>query len=126
RLGADVTTLCASPDGRNINLDCGAMHVGALQRAVREGTSSGPADFGVAFDGDADRAIFVARSGRVVDGDSVLLAAGRALKSAGRLTGDTLVATVMSNLGLQVALERDGIRMLRASVGDKYVLEEMV
>ncbi len=99
-----------------------------LERAVlAAGASSGaPADFGVAFDGDADRAIFVAPSGRIVDGDAVLLAAGRALQSAGRLPGDTVVATVMSNLGLERALERHGIRLLRAAVGDKYVLEEMV
>jgi phosphoglucosamine mutase len=84
------------------------------------------ADFGAAFDGDADRAIFVAASGKIVDGDAVLLAVARALKAAGRLPGDTVVATVMSNLGLEKALERDGIRMLRTPVGDKYVLEEMV
>ena len=88
--------------------------------------AAGAQDFGVAFDGDADRAIFVARSGKVVDGDAVLLAAARALKAAGRLSGDIVVATVMSNLGLEKALERDGIRMVRTPVGDKYVLEEMV
>jgi phosphoglucosamine mutase len=128
RLGAQVTAMEAAPNGRNINLNCGAMHLAGLQRAVlAAGASSGaPADFGVAFDGDADRAIFVAPSGRIVDGDSVLLAAGRALQSAGRLPGDIVVATVMSNLGLQRALERHGIRLLRAAVGDKYVLEEMV
>ncbi|MGA2153625.1 MAG: phosphoglucosamine mutase, partial [Bryobacteraceae bacterium] len=81
---------------------------------------------GVAFDGDADRAIFVARSGRIIDGDAVLLMTARAMKAAGHLTGDTVVATVMSNLGLEKALARDGIRMLRTPVGDKYVLEEMV
>jgi phosphoglucosamine mutase len=80
----------------------------------------------VAFDGDADRAIFVARSGRIIDGDAVLLMTARAMKAAGHLTGDTVVATVMSNLGLEKALARDGIRMLRTPVGDKYVLEEMV
>ena len=88
--------------------------------------AAGAQDFGVAFDGDADRAIFVARSGKVVDGDAVLLTAARALKAAGRLSGDIVVATVMSNLGLEKALERDGIRMVRTPVGDKYVLEEMV
>ena len=127
RLGAQVTAIEAAPNGRNINLNCGAMHLGGLQHAVlAAAASSGPADFGVAFDGDADRAIFVAPSGRIVDGDSVLLAAARALKSAGHLPGDIVVATVMSNLGLQQALERHGIRLLRAAVGDKYVLEEMV
>ena len=122
RLGATVTAICVEPNGRNINLGCGALHLGKLQEAV----VSGGQDFGVAFDGDADRAIFVARSGKVVDGDAVLLTAGRALKASGRLPGDTVVATVMSNLGLEKALGREGIRMVRTPVGDKYVLEEMV
>ena len=121
-LGAAVTVMCAEPNGRNINLNCGALHLEGLRKAVVEQG----ADAGVAFDGDADRAIFVARSGKIVDGDAVLLASARALKSAGRLNGDTVVATVMSNLGLQKALERDGIRMTRTPVGDKYVLEEML
>ena len=122
RLGASVTVLCAEPNGRNINLNCGALHMEKLQEAV---VGQG-ADGGVAFDGDADRAIFVAKSGKIVDGDAVLLTAARALKSAGRLSGDMVVATVMSNLGLEKALERDGIRLIRTPVGDKYVLEEMV
>ncbi|PWT90956.1 MAG: phosphoglucosamine mutase, partial [Proteobacteria bacterium] len=122
RLGAEVVAICTAPDGRNINLNCGALHLEALQQAV---VAHG-ADFGAAFDGDADRCIFVARSGRVVNGDGVLLAAGRALKHAGLLPGDTVVATVMSNLGLEKAFEREGIRMIRTPVGDKYVLEEMV
>ena len=122
RLGAEVIALNADPNGRNINLNCGALHVEGLREAVL----AERADFGVAFDGDADRAMFIARSGKLVDGDSVLLATARALKAAGRLTGDTVVSTVMSNLGLEKALEREGIRMLRTQVGDKYVLEEMV
>jgi phosphoglucosamine mutase len=122
RLGAVVTTLSAEPNGRNINLGCGALHLEGLQEAVL----GGGADFGVAFDGDADRAIFVARSGKVVDGDAVLLLLARAMKAAGHLAGDTVVSTVMSNLGLEKALERAGIRMVRMPVGDKYVLEEMV
>jgi len=122
RLGADVKELCCAPDGRNINLDCGAMHVERLRDAVL----AHRADFGVAFDGDADRAIFVAASGKIVDGDAVLLAAARAMKAAGHLPGDTVVSTVMSNLGLERALAREGIRMTRTPVGDKYVLEEMV
>jgi phosphoglucosamine mutase len=122
RLGAEVTALCAEPNGRNINLHCGALHIEGLQTAV---PASG-ADFGVAFDGDADRAILVARSGKVVDGDAVLLVLARAMKAAGHLKQDTLVATVMSNLGLEKALERAAIRMVRMPVGDKYVLEEMV
>ena len=122
RLGAAVTTLCAEPNGRNINLDCGALHLGALRARVL----AGHADFGVAFDGDADRAIFVARSGKIVDGDGVLLASARALKASGHLAGDTVVSTVMANLGLERALDRERIRMVRTAVGDKYVLEEML
>jgi phosphoglucosamine mutase len=122
RLGASVIPIFAEPNGRNINLQCGALHVEGLQEAVvAEG-----ADFGVAFDGDADRAILVARSGKVMDGDSVLLILARAMKSAGHLPGDTVVSTVMSNLGFEKALESAGIRMVRTPVGDKYVLEEMV
>lgn len=121
RLGAEVTTLCAAPDGRNINLNCGALHLEGLREAVL----AEKADFGVAFDGDADRAIFVARSGKIVDGDAVLLASARAMKAAGHLTGNTVVSTVMANLGLEKACEREGIRMVRTPVGDKYVLEEM-
>lgn len=122
RLGARVETINCQPDGRNINLNCGALHLEALQAAV----TAADADFGVAFDGDADRAIFVSSSGKVVNGDGVLLAAGRALKSEGRLPGDVVVSTVMSNLGLERALSEAGIRMVRTPVGDKYVLEEMV
>lgn len=122
RLGADVATICVEPNGRNINDGCGAMHLELLQKAVVEHG----AEFGVAFDGDADRSIFVSRSGKVVDGDAVMLAAARALKAAGRLHQDILVSTVMSNLGLEKVLERDGIRMVRTAVGDKYVLEEML
>jgi phosphoglucosamine mutase len=122
RLGADVRTICGEPNGRNINQGCGALHLEPLQQTVREQG----ADFGVAFDGDADRAIFVARSGKVVDGDAVLLMAARELNATGCLPGNLVVATVMSNLGLEKALEREGIRLVRTSVGDKYVLEEMV
>jgi phosphoglucosamine mutase len=121
-LGANVETICCRPNGRNINLDCGALHLEPLQAAV----PAHGAAFGVAFDGDADRAIFVSAAGRVINGDGVLLAVGRALKAAGRLPGDLVVSTVMANLGLEKALEGDGIRMLRTPVGDKYVLEEMV
>jgi phosphoglucosamine mutase len=122
RLGAQVTALNAAPNGCNINLNSGALHVEGLREAVLE---SG-AELGVAFDGDADRAIFVAASGQVVNGDAVLLACARAMKAAGRLDKDIVVATVMSNLGLEQALTRAGIRMVRTPVGDKYVLEEMV
>src|ERR1051326_8149802 len=101
RLGAEVNAICTEPNGRNINLNCGALHLESLRELV---LSSG-ADFGVGFDGDADRALFVARSGRIIDGDAVLLIAARALKAAGHLTGNLVVATVMSNLGLEKAME---------------------
>jgi phosphoglucosamine mutase len=126
RLGARVTALCCTPDGRNINLGCGALHIEKLQEAV----VASKASFGVAFDGDADRAIFVSHSGKVVNGDGVLLLAARALHAQRRLSGPegrpTCVATVMSNLGLERALAALGIHMLRTPVGDKYVLEEML
>ncbi len=122
RLGANVDWMGASPDGRNINLNCGSLHLDGLQRAVRE---TG-ADLGIAFDGDADRALFVSGSGRIVDGDAVLFLAGSTLKQAGKLAGNLVVATIMSNLGLEKALEQRGIQMLRTPVGDKYVLEEML
>jgi len=122
RNGAEVHPIYYSPNGRNINLDCGALHVEHLRQAVIDQK----AELGVAFDGDADRAIFVTASGKIVDGDAVLLIAARSLKAAGHLKGDVVVSTVMSNLGLERALAHDGIRMLRTPVGDKYVLEEMV
>jgi phosphoglucosamine mutase len=122
RLGAEVTTVCTEPTGRNINLGCGALHIENLQATVL----AAGADFGAAFDGDADRAILVARSGKVIDGDAVMLILARAMKAAGHLHKDTVVSTVMSNLGLEKALGQAGIRMMRTPVGDKYVLEEMV
>jgi phosphoglucosamine mutase len=122
RLGAEVHPIACSPDGRNINLDCGALHVGNVREAVlRQG-----ADAGVAFDGDADRCILVSETGRIVDGDAVLLIASRALKQQGKLRENLVVATVMSNLGLERALSEIGLQMVRTPVGDKYVLEEMV
>jgi phosphoglucosamine mutase len=122
RLGADTAAICCSPNGRNINLNCGALHVESLRSEVlRLG-----ADAGIAFDGDADRCILVSRSGRVVDGDAVLLVAATDLQATGRLSNPLVVATVMSNLGLERALTAQGIGMLRTAVGDKYVLEEMV
>ncbi len=121
-LGADVVTVCSAPDGRNINLNCGALHPENLSKTVVE---SG-AQYGVAFDGDADRAIFVSRSGRIVNGDGVLLAAARAWKADGRLRGDIVISTVMANLGLEHALAAKQIAVIRTPVGDKYVLEEMV
>jgi phosphoglucosamine mutase len=126
RLGARVHPIHCSPDGRNINLNCGSLHLEVLQAAVLEQK----ADVGVAFDGDADRALFVAQSGKIIDGDAVLFVTGRFLKEHGQLTVDghppLIVATVMSNLGLERALCAHGIDMIRTPVGDKYVLEEML
>jgi phosphoglucosamine mutase len=122
--GVKATFQSASPDGKNINENCGALHPEVLAGSVRE--KPGQFDLGVTFDGDADRAIFSDAKGRVVNGDGVLLLVARDLKSRGLLVGSTVVATTMSNLGLEVALRKSGIRMLRANVGDKYVLEEML
>jgi phosphoglucosamine mutase len=122
RLGARMECLGCTPDGRNINLECGSLHLERLQQRVME---TG-ARLGIAFDGDADRALFVSESGKVVDGDAVLFLAGASLKRAGKLPGDLVVATVMSNLGLEKALAAHGIEMARTPVGDKYVLEEML
>ncbi len=110
-----------NPNGQNINDHCGALYPGTVARAVVERK----ADLGITFDGDADRALFADANGRVVNGDAVLLLAARDMKAAGRLRNHLLVATTMSNMGLEAALKQSGIRMLRAPVGDKYVLEEM-
>jgi phosphoglucosamine mutase len=120
RLGAQVDRIHCAPDGTNINLDCGALHVESLRKRVLETGAT----LGVAFDGDADRAIFVSHSGKIVDGDGVLLLAARQLQSTRGLK--EVVSTVMSNLGLERALTRHGIGMVRTPVGDKYVLEEMI
>jgi phosphoglucosamine mutase len=120
-LGADVVAINDAPDGRNINARCGSLHPEAMQRRVVEERAA----LGVAFDGDADRAIFSDAAGRVVNGDGVLLAAGRYLQSAGKLRGGAIVGTTMSNLGLERVLETSGIRLVRTAVGDRYVLEEM-
>ena len=120
-LGASVIAINDSPDGRNINSGCGSLHPEQMQKRVVE---TGAA-LGVAFDGDADRAIFSSATGRLVDGDGVLLAAGRFLKSTGKLKGGVIVGTTMANLGLEQALEKSGLRLVRTAVGDRYVLEEM-
>ncbi len=119
--GLSATFLHKAPDGRNINHNCGALHPEVVAKAVAE---SG-ADLGITFDGDADRALFADSLGRVVNGDSVLFMAALDLQARGALAQDLVVATTMSNLGLESALRRSGISMLRAQVGDKYVLEEM-
>jgi phosphoglucosamine mutase len=122
RLGAKIEWIAIAPDGHNINLNCGSLHLETLRQDV---LATG-ADLGIAFDGDADRALFVSGTGKIVDGDAVLFLAGSSMKAAGKLDGDVVVATVMSNLGLEKALETRGITMLRTPVGDKYVLEEML
>ena len=121
-LGMELSILAGQPDGRNINLDCGALHMENLQKAVlRE-----KAALGVAFDGDADRALLVSDRGRIVDGDGVLHIASRYMRPRGLLKGNTVVGTVMTNLGLERALESEGLRLERTPVGDKYVLEQML
>jgi len=122
--GILATFTHVSPNGRNINDGCGALHPETVAKAVAE--SRGKFDLGVTFDGDADRALFCDDSGRVVNGDGVLLLTARDLQARGKLAGSTVVATTMSNMGLEIALKKAGIRMLRANVGDKYVLEEML
>jgi phosphoglucosamine mutase len=123
-LGIQATFIHVSPDGKNINEQCGALHPETLGKQVAE--ARGQFDLGVTFDGDADRALFSDDQGRVVNGDAVLLATARDMHAEGTLKGDTVVSTTMSNMGLEIALKNSGIRMLRANVGDKYVLEEML
>ncbi len=120
--GARVVTIGNAPDGRNINDGVGSMHPDVVAAAVKKER----ADLGFAFDGDADRCIGVSGSGRVLDGDFILYYLARSMKAAGRLPGNAVVSTVMSNLGLEKALEREGIALIRAKVGDRYVLEEML
>jgi phosphoglucosamine mutase len=122
RLGIKPHTLNAEPNGRNINLDCGSLH----PEVMVETTRAMGADLGVAFDGDADRAIFATRDGRLADGDHVLYALAPFLASHGNLKGHAVVGTLMTNLALELALARHGIGLKRTAVGDKYVLEEML
>jgi phosphoglucosamine mutase len=121
-LGFDVTLVGATPDGRNINWKCGSTHPELLSQVVRDKHCR----LGVAFDGDGDRAIFVDGAGRIVDGDAVLLMCARQMLSQGRLKGHAVVATVMSNIGLELACRESGIDLVRCAVGDKYVMEEML
>ena len=120
-LGAKVVAMNDTPDGRNINANCGSLHPEWMQKRVVEEKAA----LGVAFDGDADRAIFSSASGKLVDGDGVLLAMGHYMKAAGTLKGDTVVGTSMANLGLERALKKEGLKLARTAVGDRYVLEEM-
>ncbi|MGW8379136.1 phosphoglucosamine mutase [Streptomyces sp. ODS28] len=121
RAGADVVTIATDPDGLNINEDCGSTHLAGLQAAVVEHG----ADLGVAHDGDADRCLAVDAQGREIDGDQILAVLGVAMRDAGSLRKSAVVATVMSNLGFKLAMEREGIEVRQTAVGDRYVLEEL-
>lgn len=121
RAGATVVAINAEPDGLNINDGCGSTHLEGLQKAVVEHG----ADLGIAHDGDADRCLAVDASGSVVDGDAIMTVLAIAMHDAGHLTDDTLVATVMSNLGLHIAMREAGIALRTTAVGDRYVLEEL-
>lgn len=121
QLGADVTVIHANPDGVNINVGCGSTNPHIVQRAVL----ANGADFGLSFDGDADRLIAVDSTGEIVDGDFIMAICAKAMKKAGRLKDDKLVATVMSNLGFVKAMEENGIQVVRTAVGDRYVMERM-
>jgi phosphoglucosamine mutase len=121
-LGFDVRCTGCTPDGRNINLHCGSTHPEDLASVVKDGGYR----LGIAYDGDGDRAILVDANGRVVDGDAVMFMCAKQMKAEGRLKGNAVVATVMSNIGLELALRDAGIAMVRCPVGDKYVMEEMI
>jgi phosphoglucosamine mutase len=120
-LGFDLTVIGSNPDGRNINRGVGSTHPDKLAAVVKQGGHR----LGVAFDGDGDRAILVDATGRIIDGDHVMLMCAKQMQAEGRLRGNAVVATVMSNIGLEIALERLGIDLIRTRVGDKYVMEEM-
>ncbi|MCM2393164.1 phosphoglucosamine mutase [Streptomyces albipurpureus] len=121
RAGAEVVTIGADPDGLNINDGCGSTHLQLLKAAVVEHG----ADFGIAHDGDADRCLAVDGAGEEVDGDQILAVLALAMREAGTLRGNTVVATVMSNLGFKLAMEREGLEIVQTAVGDRYVLESM-
>ncbi|HLK43789.1 MAG TPA: phosphoglucosamine mutase, partial [Thermoleophilia bacterium] len=121
RLGAEVIAIGVEPDGLNINDGCGSTHLDALRRAVVEHG----ADAGIAHDGDADRCLAVDASGEVVDGDQIIAILALALREHGMLAGDTVVVTVMANLGFKLAMKREGLTVVETAVGDRYVLEAM-
>ncbi|MGW0768578.1 phosphoglucosamine mutase [Streptomyces sp. NPDC002676] len=121
RAGAEIVTIGAEPDGLNINDGCGSTHLGPLKAAVLEHGAA----FGIAHDGDADRCLAVDHTGEEVDGDQILSVLALALREHSALRSDTVVATVMSNLGFKLAMEKAGIRLVQTAVGDRYVLEEM-
>jgi len=122
RFGAEVNAIHAEPNGRNINENCGSLHLEHLQNVVIDSQ----ADFGVAFDGDADRALFVNEKGKIVDGDATLWIMANFLLDHGLLVNRKVIATVMSNIGLELALKSLGVELVRTSVGDKYVLDELL
>jgi phosphoglucosamine mutase len=122
KFGAQVISINDAPDGRNINENCGSLYIENLQKRVLEEN----ADFGVAFDGDADRSLFVDEKGNLVDGDAVLWVMANHLQASGKLNNQTVVATVMSNIGLEIALNSKNIKLVRTAVGDKYVLAELL
>jgi phosphoglucosamine mutase len=121
-LGLDARCIGCAPDGRNINLQCGSTAPDTLAKLVVDGDYA----LGIAFDGDGDRAILIDRAGHIVDGDAVMLMCAKQMKAEGRLKGHAVVATVMSNIGLEIALREAGIATVRCPVGDKYVMEEMI
>jgi phosphoglucosamine mutase len=121
KLGADVVVTHAWPNGTNINDGCGAVHVEALRSAMR----SGVADFGVAFDGDGDRSMFMSNTGRLIDGDAVLLLIARRMKKAGQLNPPVVIGTLMTNFSLERILKDEGITLKRVAVGDRFIFEEM-
>ncbi len=121
-LGAEVIALCDKPDGVNINLNCGTLHMENIQKAVLRNK----ADLGIAHDGDADRVLLCDERGKIVDGDQIMGICAADMHAQGKLRGETLVSTVMSNIGLEKFLEQRGIRLIRTSVGDRYVVEKML
>jgi len=121
-LGADVIPINNKPDGLNINENCGATHPEAMQQAVLENR----ADIGIAHDGDADRTLLCDEKGEIIDGDKIMAICARAMKKDGSLKGNAVVATVMSNIGLEIFLKKTGIKLYRTNVGDRYVVEEMI
>ncbi len=122
KLGAELVLVHASPDGKNINAGCGAVHINALGTAMKEAG----ADFGVAFDGDGDRSLFVSGNGRLIDGDAVLLLMARRMKKRGELKPPIVVGTLMTNFSLERMLRDEGITLTRVSVGDRFIFEEML
>ena len=120
--GAHVTVLFDRPDGTNINAGCGSTHIGALQKVVADDGF----DLGLAFDGDGDRVLAIDAAGDLVDGDFIIAILAKHLKAQGKLRGDTVVTTVMTNLGFHLAMEREGIEVLVTPVGDRYVVAEML